>query len=114
LLAPRSCSLGPLTARVPGWVRGQSTPESTGVSLDTVANHVDHICQITGSTAHVGIGTDLDGAYGHEQTPQDLKTIADITQLGERLRARGWSQSDIDGLNHGNFLRVLRRAWPKA
>jgi len=96
---------------VPGWVRGQSTPESTGVSLDTVANHVDHICQITGSTAHVGIGTDLDGAYGHEQTPQDLKTIADITQLGERLRARGWKQPDIDGLNHGNFLRVLRRAW---
>ncbi len=99
---------------VPGWVRGQSTPESTGVSLDTVANHVDHICQVTGSTAHVGIGTDLDGAYGHEQTPKDLKTIADITQLGERLRARGWSQSDIDGLNHGNFLRVLRRAWSKA
>jgi membrane dipeptidase len=96
---------------VPGWVRGQSTPESTGVSLDTVANHVDHICQITGSTAHVGIGTDLDGAYGHEQTPQDLKTIADITQLGERLRARGWKQPDIDSLNHGNFLRVLRRAW---
>ena len=96
---------------VPGWVRGQSTPESTGVSLDTVANHVDHICQITGCTAHVGIGTDLDGAYGHEQTPQDLKTIADITQLGERLRARGWKQPDIDGLNHGNFLRVLRRAW---
>jgi membrane dipeptidase len=96
---------------VPGWVRGQSTPESTGVSLDTVANHVDHICQITGCTAHVGIGTDLDGAYGHEQTPQDLKTIADITQLGERLRARGWKQPDIDSLNHGNFLRVLRRAW---
>jgi hypothetical protein len=21
------------------------------------------------------------------------------------------SQPDIDGLNHGNFLRVLRRAW---
>lgn len=99
---------------VPGWVRGQSTPESTDVSLDTVANHVDHICQVTGSTAHVGIGTDLDGAYGHEQTPKDLKTIADITQLGERLRARGSSQSDIDGLNHGNFLRVLRRAWSKA
>ena len=99
---------------VPGWIRGQSTPESTGVSLDTVANHVDHICQVTGSTAHVGIGTDLDGAYGHEQTPKDLKTIADITQLGERLRARGWNQSDIDGLNHGNFLRVLRRAWSKA
>jgi membrane dipeptidase len=96
---------------VPGWVRGQSTPESTGVSLDTVANHVDHICQITGSTAHVGIGTDLDGAYGHEQTPQDLKTIADITRLGDRLRARGWKQPDIDGLNHANFLRVLRRAW---
>jgi membrane dipeptidase len=44
---------------VPGWVRGESTPESMGVSLETVANHIDHICQLTGSAAHVGIGTDL-------------------------------------------------------
>lgn len=96
---------------VPDWVRGQSTPESMGVSLETVARHIDHICQLTGSAAHVGIGTDLDGAYGHEQTPQDLKTIADITRLADRLKARGWSDADVEGVMHGNFLRFLRQAW---
>jgi membrane dipeptidase len=96
---------------VPGWVRGESTPESMGVSLETVANHIDHICQLTGSAAHVGIGTDLDGAYGHEQTPQDLKTIADITQLADRLKARGWSGTDVEAVMHANFLRFLRQAW---
>lgn len=96
---------------VPGWVRGQSTPESTGASLRHVAEHADHIAQVTGSARHVGIGTDLDGAFGNEQTPREVQSIADILQLADHLRARGWSEPDIEGVFSGNFLRVLRRAW---
>ena len=96
---------------VPGWVRGQSTPESTGASLRHVAEHADHIAQVTGSARHVGIGTDLDGAFGNEQTPREVQSIADILQLADHLRACGWSQPDIEGVFSGNFLRVLRRAW---
>jgi len=96
---------------VPGWVRGQSTPESTGVSLQHVADHADHIAQVTGSAAHVGIGTDLDGAFGNEQTPREVKSIADIVQLGGILRGRGWSESDVAGVFSGNYLGFLRRAW---
>lgn len=96
---------------VPGWVRGKSNPENTEVTLDTAINHIDHICQITGSSRHVGIGSDLDGAFGTEQTPRDLKSIADLTRLLERLRARGYSAEDVAGIAHGNFLRLLRAAW---
>lgn len=99
---------------VPGWVRGQSTPESTGVSLDTVANHIDHVCQITGSARHVGIGSDLDGAYGDEQTPKDLKSIADLRRLDPILRARGWRPEEVEGVLSANFLRFLRNAWNAA
>jgi membrane dipeptidase len=96
---------------VPGWVRGQSTPESTGASLRHVADHADHIAQVTGSARHVGIGTDLDGAFGYEQTPSEVQSIADIVKLGNILLARGWSRADVEGVFSGNFLRVLRRAW---
>ena len=43
---------------VPGWVRRESTPEGMGVSLESVANHIDHICQLAGNASHCMIGLD--------------------------------------------------------
>ena len=96
---------------VPGWVRGQSTPESTGVTLESVANHIDHICQLAGNTRHSGIGSDLDGAFGREQCPADVHTIADLARVPGILRARGYSDEDVANIAHGNVLRFLRNAW---
>lgn len=93
----------------PGWVRGMST--NTGLKLAVIVEHIDHICQLTGSTRHVGIGSDLDGGYGREQTPEDLDTIADLQSIAPLLAARGYSEDDIAGIWHGNWLRVLRQAW---
>ena len=39
---------------------------------------MDHICQIAGNALHIGVGSDLDGAFGTEQCPYDLDTIADL------------------------------------
>ena len=96
---------------VPGWERGKTTPESSGVSLSHVVQHIDHICQIAGNALHAGIGSDLDGAFGTEQTPRDLDTIADLTRLPGMLKERGFSEADITGIAHANFLRCLRVAW---
>lgn len=71
---------------VPGWVRGQTTPQETGVSLATVADHIDHVCQLAGDARHAAIGTDLDGGFGREQSPTDLDTIADLQRLPDLLR----------------------------
>ena len=65
---------------VPGWVRGKTTPESAGVTLETLLDHIDHVCQIAGNARHSGIGTDLDGGFGREQSPADLETIADLAR----------------------------------
>ncbi|NML64849.1 peptidase M19 [Hymenobacter sp. RP-2-7] len=97
---------------VPGWVRGASTPLGMRCNLEVVLDHIDHVCQVTGSAQHVGLGTDLDGAFGREQCPYDLETIADLQQLPDLLARRGYSVPDIEGLLHGNWLRFLRRAWP--
>jgi membrane dipeptidase len=97
---------------VPGWKRGWSTHANTpGGDLSALANHVDHICQLLGTTRHVGIGTDLDGGYGTEQTPSDLDTIADLDKFFAILQTRGYGPADLDALAHGNFLRVLHQAW---
>ncbi len=96
---------------VPGWVRGETTPQSSGVCLDHVVAHMDHICQLAGNARHVGIGSDLDGGFGTEQTPQDLDTIADLTKLDTMLATRGYSSQDIIGIREQNFVNFLRRAW---
>jgi membrane dipeptidase len=96
---------------VPGWVRGESTPGRAGVTLESVANHIDHICQIAGNARHCGIGSDLDGGFGREQCPSDVETIADLAKLPALLATRGYSQEDVQLIAHGNFLRFLRNAW---
>jgi membrane dipeptidase len=95
----------------PGWVRGESTPEAAGVTLKTVLDHMDHICQIAGDALHVGIGSDLDGAFGREQCPADVHTIADLSNVPALLEARGYDDGDILNIAHGNFVRFLRKAW---
>jgi membrane dipeptidase len=96
---------------VPGWERGQTTPETAGLKLDRVIDHMDHICQLSGNARHVGIGSDLDGGFGREQSPADLHAISDLARLPELLRARGYGEADIQGIMHGNFLGFLRNAW---
>ena len=96
---------------VPGWVRGKTTPESAGLKLERMCDHIDHVCQIAGNARHSGLGTDLDGAFGREQTPADLDTIADLGKLPELLAARSYSGADIENIASGNFIRVLQSAW---
>ena len=113
-LIERNAIIGmPLDAwmMVPGWVRGTSTPENTGVTLQTMIDHLDHICQIAGNARHVAIGSDLDGGFGTEQTAADLDSIADLGRVPSLLKGRGYSGDDIELVAHGNVIRFLRETW---
>jgi membrane dipeptidase len=95
----------------PNWERGVTTNEN--VTIATVVDHIDHVCQLAGNADHAAIGTDLDGGYGIEQTPHDLDTIVDVqTRVPELLRERGYSEEDVRKVMHGNWLRFLERALP--
>ncbi|MFN8449178.1 MAG: membrane dipeptidase [Anaerolineae bacterium] len=91
-------------------IKDASTNEAA-VTLETVVDHIDHICQITGGARPSPSGTDLDGGYGREQSPADLDTIADLQQIAVILAARGYADADVRNIMHGNWLRLLRRAW---
>ncbi|RYE23977.1 MAG: peptidase M19, partial [Sphingobacteriaceae bacterium] len=96
---------------VPGWVRGKSDPKAMNCDLNVVIDHLDHICQLAGNCLHVGIGSDLDGAFGREQCPYDLETIADLQKMEDLLQVRGYSDADIGQILCGNWIRFLRKAW---
>jgi membrane dipeptidase len=95
----------------PNWIRRKSQPKEEGVFLSTVVDHIDHVCQIAGNSLHSGLGTDLDGAFGKEQCPADLDTIADLQKIPKLLSLRGYSESDIDNIMYKNWIRFLENAW---
>ncbi|MCV9387594.1 dipeptidase [Reichenbachiella ulvae] len=96
---------------VPDWVRGESSPAAREVSLETMADHIDHICQLAGNAEHAAIGSDLDGGFGTEQGPMDLDTIADLQTLPGILSSRGYSETDIQNILSQNWIRFLKKTW---
>jgi membrane dipeptidase len=98
---------------VPGWIRGETTPEQAGVKLEHMVDHIDRVCQLAGNHRHAAVGTDLDGGFGREQSPLDLDTIADLQRLPELLRKRGYKDDAIEAISHGNWVHFFREAWSK-
>jgi len=96
---------------VPNWKRGISDPKTMNCNLDVMIDHIDHICQIAGNALHIGIGSDLDGAFGREQCPYDLETITDLNKVPDLFKKRGYSDADVENLMHGNWIRFLKNAW---
>jgi membrane dipeptidase len=96
---------------VPNWIRGKSDPKAMHCNLGVMIDHVDHICQLAGNALHVGIGSDLDGAFGREQCPYDLHTIADLKKIPALLAKRGYNEIDIGNILQGNWLWLLTNAW---
>jgi membrane dipeptidase len=90
---------------------GKDDPKSD-VPLNVVIDVIDYICQLAGSARHVGIGTDLDGGFGREATPEGIDTITDLLHIGDGLRARGYAEADIEAILSGNMLRQLRQTLP--
>ena len=93
----------------PGYVRRVS---ERLVDMQRVVDNIDIVCQLAGNTRHAAIGTDLDGGYGVEQTPRDFDRFRDLQQLPDLLSRRGYSDSDISGIMHGNWLRFFMEVLP--
>lgn len=94
---------------VGGYERGSGVP----VHMDAIVQHIDRVCQLTGSARHSAIGSDFDGGAGVESTPVELDSVADLGRIGDALRERGYSEADVAGIMGGNWLRVLRRGLPE-
>lgn len=99
---------------VPGWVRGKSDARALNCNLDVLINHIDHICQLAGNSLHVGIGSDLDGAFGREQCPYDLESIAGLSKIGIQLAKRGYNADDVLNIMSKNWIIFLKNSWARS
>jgi membrane dipeptidase len=86
--------------------------KSRRATLADVVRHIDHICQLAGSAAHVGIGTDMDGGLGRDNIPVEMHTSADLPKLAESLSTAGYSDADVAGIMGRNFAGFFRRHLP--
>lgn len=93
---------------IPGFTRGDS---NAAARIETVVDHIDHVCQLAGNARHAAIGSDLDGGFGREQSPVDLDTIADLQRIPALLAARGYGDDDIAAIMHENWVRLLQSTW---
>ena len=94
----------------PGYVRGVS---ETTVTIERAVDNIDIVCQLAGNARHVGIGSDLDGGFGTEQTPSDLDLISDLQRIPDLLRNRGYVEEDILSIMHGNWRRFFSEVLPE-
>lgn len=73
-----------------------------------VRRHAYHIAQLVGWN-HVGIGSDLDGGVGLEESPVEIDTVADLYKVGSVV------PNDVrEAVLSTNWLNFLRASLPKA
>ena len=107
-------------------------------TMDDVLAHIERVAKVAGED-HVGIGTDngvlpmssamlkAQDDYSKERARlgiaapgegvgvypwvEQLNTLDRYSRVAEALAKRGWSQSRLEKLVGGNFLRVYKDAW---
>lgn len=70
--------------------------------------HAEHIAKLSG-WKHIGIGSDLDGGLGLEESPAEIDTIADLYKIGFVVPAEA-----SEAVLSTNWLNFLRSALPKS
>ena len=84
------------------------------ITLDHLAAHIDHICQIAGNPLHAAIGSDFDGGFGWPSIPYEIDTISDLQKLESQLIQRGYRQDDVQLIFNGNWQRMLTIGLPRS
>ncbi|MFK7759305.1 MAG: dipeptidase [Phycisphaerales bacterium] len=74
-------------------------------SMEWLVRHIEHICEVTGNKTSVGLGSDMDGGFGADELPVGINTPSNLELIAEQLRNKGWSDQEIAGFTHQNWLR---------
>lgn len=73
--------------------------------IEDCVRHIEHVCELTNSRDHIGLGSDMDGGFGSDGLPERINTPADLTILTNALKAQGWNDKELAGFAHANFER---------
>ncbi len=89
----------------PHWRRDRTVAVTLGEQLRRQAEYIAGI----GGWDHVGIGSDLDGGFGLEESPAEIDTIADLYKVGQVV-----PDGAREGVLGANWLDFLRGALPRS
>lgn len=81
--------------------------EGARPAIAGAAEHIDRVCQLTGSAQHSGLGSDLDGGFGATGLPEGIERAAHLPRVLEALSARGYTDADVDAIAFGNWARFF-------
>ena len=84
----------------PRWKQDKSISVTLDEHLRRQANYVAGLCGWT----HVGIGSDLDGGFGLEESPVEIETVADLEKVGAVVP--GEVREAVLSTNWLDFLRT--------
>src|SRR6266478_1219344 len=81
------------------FTRAEKLPE---VTSEKIIEHIEHAIALAGG-AHVGLGSDFDGAF----MPAGMEDTSKFPRITESLLRRGHSESDVRNILGENTLRVM-------
>ncbi len=110
-------------------------------NVEDFIDHIDHVAQMLGTTENIGIGTDMSlgtypdheydpwgspaykdvtGAYDKYVTPnirsplrmvEGFSNYAEVLNFIEKIRKRGYKDTDVRNILGLNYLRVFGQVW---
>jgi membrane dipeptidase len=99
---------GPFAAIWPQ-IRAEAAAITPQVPLARLVDHIEHVAKIAG-VDHTCLGSDFDGMPAF---PIGLGDVGKLPALSAALKARGFSDADLEKILGGNVLRVLEANEPK-
>lgn len=82
--------------------------EKTRASIDDCVRHIEHVAEIAGTRAAIGLGSDIDGGFASDRLPLGIDSPHDFGKLSAALRARGWTEAEIAGFCWKNWAHFWR------
>jgi membrane dipeptidase len=89
----------------PGWKADPTLPVTLDLHLRRQADYLASLC----GWEHVGVGSDLDGGFGLEESPREIDSAADFARIGAVVPVEA-----RPGVLGGNWLRFLRQSLPRS
>jgi len=74
------------------------------VEWTEIVDHIAHAATVAGP-AHIGLGSDFDGA----NMPYGMEDVASLPKLTTALLERGYSPDEVRGILGGNILRLMEQ-----
>ena len=87
--------------------------QGNNATVQDAVQHVEYICNLVGSCAYIGLGSDADGGFGASSLPKELNHPAKWYNLLDELGRVGWTQEELEGFAYRNWQRVITESLPE-